>query len=188
ITQNRIVSNPMEPKGIIAYYHDGILTIYSSIQAPFRIRNDLREVLGIEPERIRVFAPKNVGGGFGNKVPAHPEYVIASIASMKLGRPVKWIETRREHLTNPTQGRGVSGKVRLYATKEGKALGVEGEIIVDLGAYNYTINVTTPAFIARLLTGPYKMDFISVRARGVFTNLPPTGPYRGAGRPEAALF
>nr|MCL7344982.1 molybdopterin-dependent oxidoreductase [Candidatus Aramenus sulfurataquae] len=97
-------------------------------------------------------------------------------------------ETRREHLTNPTQGRGVSGKVRLYATKEGKALGVEGEIIVDLGAYNYTLNVTTPVFISRLLTGPYKMDFISVRARGVFTNLPPTGPYRGAGRPEAALF
>lgn len=188
IAQNRIVSNPMEPKGIIAYYKDGSLTIYASVQAPFRIRNDLHEVLGISPENITVIAPKNVGGGFGNKVPGYSEYALASLASIKLGRPVKWIETRKEHLTNPTQGRGVYGKVRLYANKQGITLGIEGEIIVDLGAYNYTINAITPSFIARLLTGPYKMEFISVRARGVFTNLPPTGPYRGAGRPEATLF
>lgn len=89
--------------------------------------------------------------------------MLASLAAMKLNKPVKWIETRREHLTNPTQGRGVHGKVRLYADKTGRALGVEGEVIVDLGAYNYTINAITPTFIARLLTGPYKMEFVSVR-------------------------
>ncbi|BBG26218.1 xanthine dehydrogenase family protein molybdopterin-binding subunit [Sulfuracidifex tepidarius] len=188
IEQGRVISNPMEPKGVIALFRGGSLTLYGSLQAPFRVRNDIHEVLGLSPEKINVIAPKNVGGGFGNKVPGYPEYVLASLAAMKLNKPVKWIETRREHLTNPTQGRGVHGKVRLYADKTGRALGVEGEVIVDLGAYNYTINAITPTFIARLLTGPYKMEFVSVRARGVFTNLPPTGPYRGAGRPEATLF
>ncbi len=187
ISQNRVVSNPMEPKGVIADYRDGILTLYASTQAPFRVKNDIREALDIAPEKIRVIAPR-VGGGFGNKVPAYPEYVLASIASMKLGRPVKWIETRKEHLVDPIQGRGVHGKVKLYAKRDGVALGIEGEITVDLGAYNYTMNAMMPIFISRLLTGPYKMKYASVRARGVFTNLTPTGPYRGAGRPEATLF
>ncbi|AKA73107.1 xanthine dehydrogenase family protein molybdopterin-binding subunit [Saccharolobus solfataricus] len=188
INQARIISNPMEPKGIIAHWDGEYLNIYGSFQSSFRIKNDLRETLNLSPEKIRVYSPQNVGGGFGNKVPAHPEYVIASIASMKLGRPVKWIETRYEHLKNPTVGRGVLSDVKMYATKQGEILGIEGYVAVDLGAYNYTLNPTTPAFIAQLLTGPYKMRFASIRAYGIFTNLPPTGPYRGAGRPEAALI
>ncbi|TRM87853.1 aldehyde oxidase, partial [Sulfolobus sp. E3] len=165
-----------------------ILNIYGSFQSSFRIRNDLREVLGISPEKIKVYSSPNVGGGFGNKVPAYPEYVLASIASMKLGRPIKWIETRFEHLRNPTFGRGVVSDIKLYATKQGEILGLEGYVIDDIGAYNFTLNPTTPLFIARLLTGPYKVKFASIRAYGIFTNLPPTGPYRGAGRPEAALI
>lgn len=188
INQTRIISNPMEPKGIIAFWDGEHLNIYGSFQSSFRVKNDLREALNLPPEKIRVYSPQNVGGGFGNKVPAHPEYVIASIASMKLGRPVKWIETRYEHLKNPTVGRGVLSDIKMYATKQGEILGIEGYIAVDLGAYNYTLNPTTPAFIAQLLTGPYKMKFTSIRAYGIFTNLPPTGPYRGAGRPEAALI
>ena len=188
INQTRIVSNPMEPKGIIAYWDGEYLNIYGSFQSAFRIKNDIREVLDIPPEKIKVYSAFNVGGGFGNKVPAHPEYVIAAIASIKLGKPVKWIETRFEHLRNPTMGRGVLSEVKMYATRQGEILGIEGYIADDLGAYNYTINPTTPAFIARLLTGPYRMRFASIRAYGVFTNLPPTGPYRGAGRPEAALI
>ncbi|ACP47526.1 aldehyde oxidase and xanthine dehydrogenase molybdopterin binding [Sulfolobus islandicus Y.N.15.51] len=188
INQTRIISNPMEPKGIIAFWDGEHLNIYGSFQSSFRVKNDLREALNLPPEKIRVYSPQNVGGGFGNKVPAHPEYVIASMASMKLGRPVKWIETRYEHLKNPTVGRGVLSDIKMYATKQGEILGIEGYIAVDLGAYNYTLNPTTPAFIAQLLTGPYKMKFASIRAYGIFTNLPPTGPYRGAGRPEAALI
>ncbi|MEM0173340.1 MAG: xanthine dehydrogenase family protein molybdopterin-binding subunit [Sulfolobaceae archaeon] len=188
IYQDRIVANPMEPKGCIAYWDGEMLTLYVSTQSAFRVRNDIREVLGLSPEKIRVYSPPNVGGGFGNKVPLHSEYVLAAIASMKLKRPVKWIETRREHLTNPTHGRGVYSKVRMYATKEGEILGVEGEVIVNFGAYNYTINPTTPSFIARLINGPYKMKFAEIRALGVFTNVTPQGPYRGAGRPEATLI
>ncbi|QGA55402.1 molybdopterin-dependent oxidoreductase [Sulfolobus sp. E5-1-F] len=188
IKQNRIVSNPMEPKGVIVHWDGEHLNVYGSFQSAFRIRNDLREALNFSPEKIRVYSAPNVGGGFGNKVPSHPEYVLAAIASMKLNRPVKWIETRYEHLKNPTVGRGVLSDVKLYATRQGEILGIEGYVAVDLGAYNYTINPTTPGFIASLLTGPYKMKFASIRALGVFTNQPPTGPYRGAGRPEAALI
>ncbi|QXJ34040.1 xanthine dehydrogenase family protein molybdopterin-binding subunit [Saccharolobus shibatae] len=188
IKQNRIVSNPMEPKGVIAHWDGEYLNVYGSFQSAFRIRNDLREALNISPEKIKVISAPNVGGGFGNKVPSYPEYILAAIASMKLNRPVKWIETRYEHLKNPTIGRGVLSDIKLYATRQGEILGIEGYVAVDLGAYNYTINPTTPSFIASLLTGPYKMKFASIRALGVFTNQPPTGPYRGAGRPEAALI
>lgn len=186
--QNRIVSNPLEPKGLIAFWDGSFLNLFGSFQSAFRVRDDISEVLGILPDKIKVSGAKNVGGGFGNKVPVHAEYIIASIASIKLGKPVKWVELRSEHLKNPTMGRGVLSDVRLYATREGDILGIDGTVIVDLGAYNYTINPTTPSFIARLLTGPYRMKFASIKSLGVFTNLPPTGPYRGAGRPEAALI
>ncbi|NON62642.1 xanthine dehydrogenase family protein molybdopterin-binding subunit [Acidianus sp. RZ1] len=185
--QTRIISNPIEPKGIIVYWDGEVLHVTGSFQSAFRIRDDLSESLGLNPEKIIVKA-YNVGGGFGNKVPSYPEYILASIASMKVKRPVKWIETRREHLTNPTIGRGVKSKVKLYGNRDGEILGIEGTIWNDLGAFNYTRNTTTAAFIASLLTGPYKMRFARVRSLGVFTNLPPTGPYRGAGRPEAALI
>lgn len=188
LLQDRIVANPMEPKGVIVYYNNDILYVIGSFQSSFRIRSDLQEALGLSPERIVVKSAPNVGGGFGNKVPAHPEYILAAIASIKLGKPIKWIETRREHLTNPTQGRGVKSRVKLYGKKDGTILGLEGEVIVDLGAYAYTINTTTPSFIAGLLNGPYKTRFMDIRALGVYTNKPPTGPYRGAGRPEAALI
>ncbi|QKQ99040.1 xanthine dehydrogenase family protein molybdopterin-binding subunit [Metallosphaera tengchongensis] len=188
LLQDRIVQHPMEPKGVISYFNGETLTVIGSFQSAFRIRADLQEALGIPPEKIVVYAPQNVGGGFGNKVPAYPEYVLTSIASMRLKRPVKWIETRREHLTNPTQGRGVYSKVRLHARRDGTILGIEGDVVVDLGAYAFTLNTTTPSFIASLLNGPYRMRFAKLRAMGVYTNKPPTGPYRGAGRPEAALI
>ncbi|MEM3348234.1 MAG: xanthine dehydrogenase family protein molybdopterin-binding subunit [Metallosphaera sp.] len=188
LTQDRVVQHPMEPKGVIANYDGNVLTVIGSFQSAFRVRSDLQEALGIPPERIVVYSPPNVGGGFGNKVSAYAEYVLASLASIKLGRPVKWIETRREHLTNPTQGRGVYSKVRLHAKSDGTILGLEGTIAVDLGAYAFTLNTSTPSFISSLLNGPYRMRFAKIRALGVYTNKPPTGPYRGAGRPEAALI
>ncbi|BBD73800.1 aldehyde oxidase [Sulfodiicoccus acidiphilus] len=186
IEMARVVANPTEPKGVVANYHDEVLDIYVSTQSPFRVRNDLTEVLGIPPEKVRVFS-SDTGGAFGNKTPAYPEYVLASIASIKLHRPVKWVETRREHLTNPTQGKGMIIDATLYAKKDGTLVGVKGKVIHDVGAYNFTINAMMASFPARLITGPYVMKAAEVKAVSVFTNAPPTGPYRGAGRPEAAL-
>lgn len=189
IKQSRIVSNPLEPKGFTCWWDNDILNVYVSTQAPFGVRNDLSEILGIPPEKIRVNAPPNVGGGFGNKSGGYPEYVLAAIASLKLKRPIKWIEIRSEHLVNAQSfGRGEVSDVKLYATKEGEILGIEGSIIANIGAYNYGINFVAPFFIARLVNGPYKLKFTSMRALAVFTNTPPMGFYRGAGRPEAALI
>jgi carbon-monoxide dehydrogenase large subunit len=182
----RVVANPMETRGIIANYHDGFLDVIVSTQSPFGVRNGLTEALGLPPERVRVFS-SDVGGGFGNKSQTYAEYAIASIASMKLGRPVKWVESRREHLTNPVQGKGLVVEASLYAKRDGTVLGVKGRVIHDIGAYNFSINTAMATFPARLLTGPYAMKAAEVKAISVFTNLPPTGPYRGAGRPEAAL-
>ncbi|AHC51344.1 aldehyde oxidase [Sulfolobus acidocaldarius SUSAZ] len=188
LNQDRLVANPMEPKGLVAYYDGSTLNLIGSFQSSFRVKSDLQEVIGLQPENIVVRSAPNVGGGFGNKVPAHAEYVLASIASIILKKPVKWIETRRDHLTNPTQGRGVKSKVRLYGKRDGTILGFEGEIAVDLGAYAYSINTTTPSFIAGLIGNVYRTRFSKFRALAVYTNKPPTGPYRGAGRPEAVLI
>ncbi|QGA68629.1 xanthine dehydrogenase family protein molybdopterin-binding subunit [Sulfolobus sp. E11-6] len=189
IKQHRIVSNPMEPKGFICWWENDVLNVYVSTQAPFGVKNDLREVLGISPEKIKVYSAPNVGGGFGNKSGGYPEYVLAAIASLKLGRPVKWIETRNEMLVNTQSlGRGEVSDMKLYATKDGEILGIEGTIIANIGAFDYGIGFIAPLFIARLSNGPYKMKFASIRALGVFTNTPPMGFYRGAGRPEAALI
>lgn len=189
IKQHRIVSNPMEPKGFICWWDNDVLNVYVSTQAPFGVRNDLREALGIPPEKIKVYSPPNVGGGFGNKSGGYPEYVLASIASLKLGRPVKWIETRSEILVNTQSlGRGEVSDMKLYATNKGEILGIEGTVIANIGAYNHGINFFTPLFVASLSNGPYKLKFTSIRAISVFTNTPPMGFYRGAGRPEAALI
>ncbi|MBW9141592.1 MAG: xanthine dehydrogenase family protein molybdopterin-binding subunit [Candidatus Aramenus sp.] len=189
IKQSRVVSNPMETKGCVCWWNNNALNVYVSTQAPFRVKNDLREVLGIPPERINVYSAPNVGGGFGNKSGGYPEYVLGALASLKLGRPVKWVETRSEFLVNAQSlGRGEVSDVRLYAKKDGTILGMEGTIIANIGAYDYGINYNTPMFVARLANGPYKLKFAKVRAMSVFTNTPPMGFYRGAGRPEAALI
>ncbi|BCU68154.1 aldehyde oxidase [Sulfolobales archaeon HS-7] len=187
IEMSRVVANPMETKGVIANYHDDVLDVFVSSQSPFGIRNGLSETLQLAPEKIRVYSP-DVGGAFGNKSQTYAEYVIASIASIKLGRPVKWIETRTEHLNNPVHGKGMIINATLFAKWDGTILGLRGRVIHDIGAYNFSINTMMASFPARLLTGPYKMRFAEVEAISVFTNLPPTGPYRGAGRPEAALI
>jgi len=189
IKQQRVVSNPMETKGIVCWWDGDVLNVYVGTQAPFGVKNDLREVLGIPPENIKVYSSPNVGGGFGNKSSGYPEYVLAALASKKLNRPVKWVETRSEFLVNAQSlGRGEVPDMKLYATKDGEILGIEGRIIANIGAYDYGINFNTSLFVSRLSTGPYKMRFASIRAISVFTNTPPMGFYRGAGRPEAALI
>ena len=189
IKQSRVVSNPLETKGIVCWWEGDTLNVYVGTQAPYGVKNDLREALGIPPENIKVYSVPNVGGGFGNKIPAYPEYVLAALASRKLNRPIKWIETRSEHLVNNMSlGRGEVSDMKLYATKDGEILGIEGTIIANIGAYTLAGNYGSSTFVARLSTGPYKMKFASIRAISVFTNTAPMGAYRGAGRPEAALI
>lgn len=187
IGMGRVVANPIEPRGCLAVYEGGRLAVYATTQNPFRVREDLSSVLGIPVERVRVVSP-HVGGGFGVKVPLHAEYVIAARASMELGRPVKWVETRREHLVSPYHGRGVRARVRGFFSREGRLLGISGRVVVDLGAYNFSISQNIALNIVRWITGPYDVRAVDIDLKAVFTNKTPFNAYRGAGRPEAAMI
>lgn len=185
IDTERIVANPMETKGALAIYESGKPTLYATTQNPYRVRDDLSDILKILPISVRVISP-DVGGGFGVKVPLHAEYVLAAYSSMVLKKPIKWIETRREHLVTPYQGRGVRARVKGYFRRDGKILGISGKVMVDLGAYNFSINQNIAVNIARWITGPYDVRAVDIDLLAVFTNKTPFNAYRGAGRPEAA--
>ncbi len=183
----RVATNPLETRGVIADYRDGRLTLHISTQSVSSIKEGICEALHLQEDKVRVIQA-DTGGAFGLKGGLYPEYVIAAYASMKLKKPVKWIETRREHLSASGPGRGARGKMKIYADRSGKVLGLKGEVVVDAGAYAGGMGEFAPGFIAYQLTGPYAIEKAHVRSMAVFTNKPPHGPYRGAGRPEAAFF
>ncbi|MEM0134800.1 MAG: xanthine dehydrogenase family protein molybdopterin-binding subunit, partial [Thermoplasmatales archaeon] len=147
----------------------------------------LVESLGLKGDSVRVMQT-DTGGAFGSKGGLYPEYVIASYASMKYRKPVKWIETRREHLSSTNPGRGVRGRVKIFAERNGKITGIKGDVLVDAGAYGTGIASFSSGFIAMMMTGPYSIEKGYVTGRSVLTNKVPQGPYRGAGRPEASFF
>ncbi len=187
LENHRIATNAIETRGILADYSNGKLTIHISTQSVFSIKRGLCGTLGLPEDKVRVIQA-DTGGGFGLKGGMQPEHVIAAFAAMKYKRPVKWIETRLEHLMAANQGRGAIGKMKLYAKRSGKILGIKGTIIVDAGAYAEGLAGFAPSFIAHQLTEQYAIENGYVRALSVLTNKAPYGPYRGAGRPEAAFF
>ena len=187
LENHRIATNAIEPRGILVNYISGNLVIYASTQSVFSMKNGICGTLGLDGDKVRVIQA-DTGGGFGLKGGVQPEYPIAAYAALHYKRSVKWIETRSEHLMAANQGRGAIGKMKLYANKDGRMLGIEGEIIVDAGAYAGGMAEFGPGFIAMQLTGQYGIENGYVHAISVLTNKVPYGPYRGAGRPEAAFF
>jgi len=184
---NRVATNPIEPRGIVCNYDGDRLNVWISTQSVHSIKEGLCDALRLIPESVRVFQA-DTGGAFGLKGGLYPEYVMASYASMKFRKPVKWIESRREHLMASGPGRGVRGRMKLYAERSGRVLGIEGEVTVDGGAFSGGMAEFAPGFIAYQITGPYRIEKAHVKAVSVFTNKVPLGPYRGAGRPEAAFM
>ena len=183
----RIATDPIETRGILVNYDGSRLNVWVSTQAMFSIRNGLCATLGLPITSVRVMQA-DTGGAFGSKSAMYPEYAIAAFVSMKTRRPVKWLESRKEHLTASRPGRGVSGSMKLFAKRDGTVIGLKGEIIVNGGAYLDGLARFSPMFIGMQLTGPYAIRNGYIRAISVVTNTPPLGPYRGAGRPEAAFF
>jgi len=187
---NRVVPNPLEPRGIIAAY-DGArqtLTCWLSTQRPHHTRWFLATILGFPEHAIRVVMP-DVGGAFGSKEPIYPDEVAIVVASMMTEAPVQWLETRSEHFLATTHGRDQLADLEIAADSEGRILAVRGAVWLNLGAYLYPN--TSGIILARtlpLLNGCYQVPAIDVTGFGVFTNTVPTGPYRGAGRPEAIYF
>jgi aerobic carbon-monoxide dehydrogenase large subunit len=185
----RVAPIPLEPRGVVAEPGDGSphkLTVWVSSQAPHGVRFDLSRVLGLNPPEIRVVAP-DVGGGFGAKSGATPEYMLASYYALKLGRPVKWVASRSEDIQVTTQGRDMLIYVDVAAKRDGTITGLKLRCIANMGAQLHSATAIPPTFILNMGSGCYRIPNVSIETMAVFTNTPSTGPYRGAGRPESVL-
>lgn len=186
IRNERLAPTSIEARAILVEPGDtGRLSVCVSHQAPQRLRGDLAAAFGVAPDAVRVVVPK-VGGAFGAKSQTYPEYIVVAHLARALGRPVRWIEDRREALQGATHGRGQSQSLRLGADAAGRMLALEALIDADIGAYPHT-GAFVPSMTGWVLSGPYRIPNLYARARSVATNATPTASYRGAGRPEAAF-
>jgi aerobic carbon-monoxide dehydrogenase large subunit len=185
----RLAPVPMEPRGAIASYEesDDLLTVWVSAQDSHRQLAGLAAVLDRPEETIRVIVP-DVGGAFGSKGPAAPETVLVAAAAMATGRTVKWAEDRQENLVASYQGRGVEADVELALDEDANILAARARIRADLGGYLMPTTAIPAHTTAMLMCGVYDIRAADVEVVGRRTNKVPTGPYRGAGRPEAAYF
>lgn len=168
---------PMETCGAIASFDrvDGKLTLWCTTQAPHAHRTLYALITGLPEHRIRVVSP-DVGGGFGNKVPVYPGYVCAVAASMQLGVPVKWVEDRSENLMSTGFARDYAMRGRIAATRAGRILGLDVDVIADHGAFNATAQPTRyPAGFFSVFTGSYDVEAAHCRVTGAFTNKAPGG-------------
>ncbi len=188
---NRLVPNPIEPRGAIGHYDaaSGERLLEGSVQGVFGFRNDLANVVfGCAPESVRVVA-HDVGGGFGCKNMLQPEHVMVLFAAERLGRPVKWVNTRVESFLSDVQGRDQRNAVRLALDADLRFKALEIDTVADLGAYLSSFGPFIPTgATASTLGGAYEIPAIYMRVRGVYSNSVPTDAYRGAGRPEAAYI
>jgi carbon-monoxide dehydrogenase large subunit len=188
IASPRQVAVAMEPRGVLASpdpMGQG-LTVWVSSQGPHRVRADLAGVLGYPENRIRMIAP-DVGGGFGSKGPLYREDVLVSYLALKLGRPVKWAATRREDFVTTIQGRDQVMKSELALSRDGTMLGLKVRVVANCGAYLQSSTAGPPQRMLNMAAGAYQLRNVRVEVVAVFTNTIPTGPYRGAGRPESVL-
>jgi aerobic carbon-monoxide dehydrogenase large subunit len=190
ILQQRLIPNAMEPRAALAQYvsANDEVTLWVTTQNPHIVRFLLSLDTGIPEHRIRVIAPE-VGGGFGSKIPHYPEDAMVVFASKKLGRPVKWTETRTENYTSTIHGRDHVQEAELAATKDGTITGIRAKVWAGLGAYLSTASTGIPTILHGLmLSGTYKIPNIHEDVYGMFTNTTPVDAYRGAGRPEATFM
>ena len=183
----RIAPAPMEPRGVMADYQSqgDLLTVWDSTQHPHVMREHIARLLGRPQDSVRVIAP-DVGGGFGEKGCMFPEEIAIPYLSILLNRPIRWAEDRQENMV-AFHGRGHTVDIEAAAKSDGTLLGIRVQIVADLGAYFLLSTPTVPVTTSHRLTGPYRTPAMSVEVKGVITNKPPTGAYRGAGGPEAAF-
>jgi carbon-monoxide dehydrogenase large subunit len=181
---------PMEGRGVLAHYDNRLdeLVVYSSTQFPHVIRTILAQSLGLAESKLRVIAP-DVGGGFGVKNNFNPEELAIAALAMKLKKPVRWLEDRREHLIASPHAREHRYELVAYADRAGRLLGIEATVMVDAGAYS--VWPWTAAMEAGMscgiMTGPYDVPVYHGKAITVCTNKSPLGPYRGVGRTGACF-
>ncbi len=190
LVNNRLISNYMETRGIIAEYDPATdrYTLTLGTQGGHGMRDIIaKNILKIDPKQIRVITP-DVGGGFGTKAFCYHEYPLAAIAAKKLGKPVKWIGDRSEHFVSDSHGRDNFAVAEMAMDENGKFLAMRVDLIADMGAYLSQFAPYIPSGELTMLTGVYDIPALNSRLRSVYTNTVPVDAYRGAGRPEAAYL
>ncbi len=183
----RVAPMPIEPRGVLARPAgpDLVFTVWTSTQVPYAVRAAVARALGISEERVRVIAP-DVGGGFGGKGHCYPEDVLIPLVAARLGRPVKWVESRREHLWSSAPDRDQRHRARIGVGADGAITAIETLFTRDHGAYPMLEDVIGRNTINHL-PGPYRVENYRARAVNVVTHKTFSAAYRGAGRPEAAF-
>lgn len=186
LVHQRLAPIAIETRGVLARYLPGEdeLTLWSSTQIPHILKTQLSVMLKLPENRVRVIAPE-VGGGFGSKLNVYAEEGLVGHLAIKLKRPVKWIEGRRENMQGTIHGRGQVGEVEVAVKKDGTILGLQYRAIADIGAYHQLLTPGIPPLTGLMLSGAYKIPALAIEVTGVFTNKVATDAYRGAGRPEA---
>jgi aerobic carbon-monoxide dehydrogenase large subunit len=186
ITSQRLVPMAMETRGVVAEWKaaDRSLLLYTSTQVPHLVRTLVAGQLGLDENRLRLVAPE-VGGGFGSKLNVYAEEALMGFVAMRINKPVKWIESRRENFTTTIHGRGHVDYYEVAAKKDGTILGIKLKIIQDLGSYHQLLGPAIPTLSVLMAPGVYRTRNVRADVVGVFTNCVPTDAYRGAGRPEA---
>jgi aerobic carbon-monoxide dehydrogenase large subunit len=184
LRHGRCSSAPMETRGVMASFDqvDGVLTVWASTQTPHLLRSGLAEALALPDSRVRVLCP-SVGGGFGPKMHLYPEDVAVADLARRLGRPVRWLEDRRENLLSSAQARDHVCHVEAAARRDGTIVALKAALICDSGAYSvYPVTASLePLTAAGILPGPYRIPALAYDAYAVATNKCPAGAYRGVG-------
>ena len=184
--QQRLIPEAMEPRATVAAMVGDEITLWSATQIPHVLRFLIAAVLGIPEQNIRVIAP-DVGGGFGSKLQVTAEEFLAVLLTRKLGRPVKWTESRSEGNLAVHHGRDQIQRIKIAADRDGRIRGLDVDLLADMGAYLMLVTPGVPLLGAFMFPAIYKMDAYSFVCTGVFTTKTPTDAYRGAGRPEATF-
>lgn len=190
LTNNRVSAAPLEGRAVLSDYDPvtGQLKHHSSSQLPHVHARALADCLNFPQHKLHFISP-DVGGGFGAKLGFYAEDVLAAAASMRLHRPVFWAENRTETYLGTTHGRDHVHNIEMAIDATGRVLGLRGKVLADIGAYAMGMG---PGIIylntGGSLTGPYKIENVDITIEAVYSNRMPTGPYRGAGHPEASYM
>ncbi|MGE3268808.1 MAG: xanthine dehydrogenase family protein molybdopterin-binding subunit [Chloroflexota bacterium] len=189
VVHHRISATPLEPRGILARWDAGLgeMVVWNSCQVPHQLRDDIAMALGLPQHKVRVIVP-DLGGGFGAKGSTYREDVAVAVLAKLLGKPVKWISTRREDFLSTQHARDQIDEAEAAVDANGRILGIRTRTLTNLGAFLLGRSSRQALRVTQFATGAYGIPAHQATATTVFTNTTPTGAYRGAGRPEAAYI
>jgi carbon-monoxide dehydrogenase large subunit len=184
IVNQRLAASPLETRAAAAVWgDDGRLTLFASSQNAQMARDEVAGWLGIDPAQVHVILP-DVGGGFGAKIGGDPTFALVAWLAKRVGRPVRWTETRSENMTGMLQGRAQLQTITIGGRRDGTVLAYRLDVLADAGGYP-ALGTFLPFFTRQMAPGVYDIPKVESRARVLVTTTTPTGAYRGAGRPEA---